>query len=244
MGFKSAFQCLTDDPDRFPHPVEAWLMRAMENYICTSPAQRVILFLLSARSLGWPTRLVMNFDTISTKPEKSLSGKLSEILGTISKKAKTDQQEDENVPQLDGMIDIQEEKPQNKKESVGHSRQKDSGKRTSAKIREKESSKSKEPLQEKSKETLQETLKRLREERVSSKSKEKQLSEKNKERGPSTSSKEKTKSTKESVSKEEKKSSNQGKDSKNEKSRSSSSSKHSKSNSSLSTKLSAKVQEK
>ena len=47
--FKSAFQCLTDDPDRFPHPVEDWLMRAMENYICTSPAQRVILFLLSAR---------------------------------------------------------------------------------------------------------------------------------------------------------------------------------------------------
>ena len=52
--FKSAFQCLTDDPDdpeytRFPDPVEDWLMRAMENYICTSPAQRVILFLLSAR---------------------------------------------------------------------------------------------------------------------------------------------------------------------------------------------------
>ena len=51
--FKSAFQCLTnydsDDQDRFPHPVEDWLMRAMENYICTSPAQRVILFLLSAR---------------------------------------------------------------------------------------------------------------------------------------------------------------------------------------------------
>ena len=47
--FKSAFQCLTDDPDQFPHPVEDWLMRAMENYICTSPAQRVILFLLSAR---------------------------------------------------------------------------------------------------------------------------------------------------------------------------------------------------
>merc|ERR1712127_957769 len=104
----------------------------------------------------------MNFDTISTKPEKSLSGKLSEILSTISKKAKTDHQEDENVPQLDGMIDIQEEKPQNKKaESVGNSRQKDSGKRTSAKIREKETSKSKE--------TLQETLKRLKEERESSK---------------------------------------------------------------------------
>ena len=52
--FKSAFQCLTDDPDdpeytKFPDPVEDWLMRAMENYICTSPAQRVILFLLSAR---------------------------------------------------------------------------------------------------------------------------------------------------------------------------------------------------
>ena len=175
----------------------------------------------------------MNFDTISTKPEKSLSGKLSEILGTLSKKAKTDQQENENVPQLDGMIDIQEEKPQNKKDSVGNSRQKDSGKRTSAKIREKESSKSKEILheksketlqetlkrlkkeresskneesiQEKSKETLQETLKRLREERDSSKSKEKQLSTKSKEREPSTSSKEKTKSTKESLSKEEKK---------------------------------------
>merc|ERR1712008_497946 len=90
---KTAYQCLTYDPDdgdylSFPDPVEYWLMRAMENYICTSPAQRVILFLLSARSLGWPTRLVMNFDTISTKPEKSLSGKLSEILGTISKKPK------------------------------------------------------------------------------------------------------------------------------------------------------------
>ena len=52
--FKSAFQCLTYDPDdgdylSFPDPVEDWLMRAMENYICTSPAQRVILFLLSAR---------------------------------------------------------------------------------------------------------------------------------------------------------------------------------------------------
>ena len=57
----------------------------------------------------------MNFDTISTKPEKSLSGKLSEILGTLSKKAKTDEQEDENVPQLDGMIDIQEEKSNNNK---------------------------------------------------------------------------------------------------------------------------------
>merc|ERR1712008_672494 len=257
--FKSAFQCLTYDPDdgdylSFPDPVEDWLMRAMENYMCHSPAQRVILFLLSARSLGWPTRLVMNFDTISTKPEKSLSGKLSEILGTISKKAKTDEQEDKNVPQLDGMIDIQEEKPQNKKESVGNSRQKDSGKRTSAKIKEKESSKSKETLQEtlkrlkeeresskseesiqeKSKEPLQETLKRLREERDSSKSKEKQLPTKNKEREPSTSSKEKTKSTKESVSKEEKKSSNKGKDSKNERSRSHSSSKHSPQNSSKS----------
>merc|ERR1712204_44833 len=101
---------------------------------------------------------------MGTKPEKSLSGKLREILGTISKKAKTDEQEDKNVPQLDGMIDIQEEKPQNKKESVGSSRQKDSGKRTSAKIKEKESSKSKE--------TLQETLKRLKEERESSKSEE------------------------------------------------------------------------
>ena len=111
----------------------------------------------------------MNFDTISTKPEKSLSGKLSEILGTISKKVKPDEQEDENVPQLDGMIDIQEEKPQNKKESVGNSRQKDSGRRKSAKIEEKESSKSKEILHEKSKETLQETLKRLKEERESSK---------------------------------------------------------------------------
>merc|ERR1712086_739124 len=175
------------------------------------PAQRVIIFLLSARSLGWPTRLVMNFDTISTKPEKSLSGKLSEILGTISKKAKTEEQEDENVPQLDGMIDVQEEKPQNKKESVGNSRQKDSGKRSSAKIKEKESSKSKETLQEKSKETLQETLKRLREERDSSKSKEKQLPTKNKEREPPPKKKKKKKKKKESVSKEEKNSSNQGK---------------------------------
>ena len=70
----------------------------------------------------------MNFDTISTKPEKSLSGKLSEILGTISKKAKIGETEDENVPQLDGMIDVQEEKSNNNKnERVGNSRQKDSG---------------------------------------------------------------------------------------------------------------------
>merc|ERR1712241_1085663 len=101
--FKSAFQCLKDDPGRFPDPVEDWLMRALENYICTSPAQRVILFLLSARSLGWPTRLVLNLDTISTKPEKSLSGKLSEILGASTKKAKSD----EKIPQVDGMIEVE-----------------------------------------------------------------------------------------------------------------------------------------
>merc|ERR1712156_712243 len=131
--FKSAFQCLKDDPGRFPDPVDDWLMRALENCICTSPAQRVILFLLSARSLGWPTRLVLNFDTISTKPEKSLSGKLSEILGT-SKMAK----KDEKLPQLDGMIELQEEKPRRKKENeAGNSRKNES------KTKEKEPTRSK-----------------------------------------------------------------------------------------------------
>ena len=72
--------------------------------------------------MGWPTRLVLNFDTISTKPEKSLSGKLSEILGT-SKMAK----KDEKLPQLDGMIELKEEKSHRKKESeAGNSRQKES----------------------------------------------------------------------------------------------------------------------
>ena len=47
--FKSAFQCLKDDSEKFPTSIQDWLMRAFENYICTSPAQRVILFLLSAR---------------------------------------------------------------------------------------------------------------------------------------------------------------------------------------------------
>merc|ERR1712228_98088 len=130
--FKSAFQCLKDDPDRFPVPLEDWLMRAFENYICTSPAQRVILFLLSARSLGWPTRLVLNLDTISTKPEKSLSGKLSEILGTCTKKAKND----EKIPQVDGMIEINDEKSHRKKEVEGISQRKES------KTKEKKSSKS------------------------------------------------------------------------------------------------------
>merc|ERR1712156_512097 len=101
--FKSAFQCLKDDSEKFPTSIQDWLMRAFENYICTSPAQRVILFLLSARSLGWPTRLVLNLDTISTKPEKSLSGKLSEILGASTKKAKSD----EKIPQVDGMIEVE-----------------------------------------------------------------------------------------------------------------------------------------
>merc|ERR1712156_1332348 len=101
--FKSAFQCLKDDSEKFPTSIQDWLMRAFENYICTSPVQRVILFLLSARSLGWPTRLVLNLDTISTKPEKSLSGKLSEILGASTKKAKSD----EKIPQVNGMIEVE-----------------------------------------------------------------------------------------------------------------------------------------
>ena len=53
--------------------------------------------------MGWPTRLVLNLDTISTKPEKSLSGKLSEILGASIKKAKSD----EKIPQVDGMIEVE-----------------------------------------------------------------------------------------------------------------------------------------
>ena len=37
---------------KFPHPLEDWLMRALENYICVSPVQKVLLFLLLARSMG------------------------------------------------------------------------------------------------------------------------------------------------------------------------------------------------
>merc|ERR1711997_956991 len=81
---------------------------------------------------GWPTRLVLNLDTISTKPEKSLSGKLSEILGTCTKKAKND----EKIPQVDEMIEIKDEKSHRKKEVEGISQRKES------KTKEKKSSKS------------------------------------------------------------------------------------------------------
>ena len=89
--FKSAFQCLNEDPTKFPHPIDDWLMRAMENYICTSSVQRVLLFLLAARSMGWPTRLVFNMDPVSHKPEKSLNGKLCEILGKEFEEMKKDE---------------------------------------------------------------------------------------------------------------------------------------------------------
>jgi hypothetical protein len=79
--FKGAFQIVPGDKFSFPDPLEEWLMRAMENYVCVSPVQRVLIFILAARSMGWPTRLVLNFDAVSMKPEKSLAGKLSEILG-------------------------------------------------------------------------------------------------------------------------------------------------------------------
>merc|ERR1711978_812773 len=117
-------------------------MRAFENYICTSPAQRVILFLLSARSLGWPTRLVLNLDTISTKPEKPLSGKLSEILGANTKKAKSD----EKIPQVDGMIELEGiTQSKNVKDGNGSGRCKSSTKssdRKESKTKEKKPSKS------------------------------------------------------------------------------------------------------
>ena len=77
---------------KFPSPLEDWLMRAMENFICTSPVQRVLIFLLTARAMGWPARLVLNFDVISFKPEKSLGSKLTEILnGNETKEEKTEE---------------------------------------------------------------------------------------------------------------------------------------------------------
>ena len=90
--FCSAFQVLKEPESKFPSPLEDWLMRAMENFICTSPVQRVLIFLLTARAMGWPARLVLNFDVIPFKPEKSLgSSKLTEILkGKEIKEEKTD----------------------------------------------------------------------------------------------------------------------------------------------------------
>ena len=88
--FKEAFKCLKDENQQnFPHPLQDWLMRALENFICVSPAQRVLIFLLLARSMGWPTRLVMNLDTISVKPEKSLGADLANILGSTSQSQET-----------------------------------------------------------------------------------------------------------------------------------------------------------
>ena len=91
--FCSAFQVLKEPESKFPSPLEDWLMRAMENFICTSPVQRVLIFLLTARAMGWPARLVLNFDVISFKPEKSLgSSKLADILNgkEIKEEQKTD----------------------------------------------------------------------------------------------------------------------------------------------------------
>ena len=52
--FNFFFQCLKDDDMNlnFPNPLEDWLMRALENYICVSQVQKVLLFLLLARSMG------------------------------------------------------------------------------------------------------------------------------------------------------------------------------------------------
>ena len=114
--FKSAFQCLNDDLSgkQFPENVSDWLTRAMENFICTNPAQRVILFLLAARSLGWPTRLVLNLDPVSTKPGKSLSGKLSDILEDVVKK-----------PKIEEVPDVKEEKSPEKEAKKAKSKSRD-----------------------------------------------------------------------------------------------------------------------
>ena len=39
--FKSAFQCLKDEDLNFPEHLDDWLLRALENFICVSPVQRV-----------------------------------------------------------------------------------------------------------------------------------------------------------------------------------------------------------
>lgn len=83
--FKTAFQCLKETEFSFPSELSDWLIRAMENFICVSNVQRVLIFLCAARSMGWPARLVLNLDATSIKPEKSLAGKLSEILDDKAK---------------------------------------------------------------------------------------------------------------------------------------------------------------
>ena len=95
--FKSAFQCLKDEDLNFPEHLDDWILRALENFICVSPVQRVLIFLLAARSMGWPTRLVLNLETISVKPEKSLGANLSDILGECSKTKDPDYVPNENV---------------------------------------------------------------------------------------------------------------------------------------------------
>ena len=97
--FCSAFQVLKEPESKFPSPLEDWLMRAMENFICTSPVQRVLIFLLTARAMGWPARLVLNFDVISFKPEKSLgSSKLADILNGKEIKEEEQKTDDINKP--------------------------------------------------------------------------------------------------------------------------------------------------
>ena len=56
----------------FDESPERVLQRAFENYVCQRREHLVFIFILAARALGWNTRLVMNMDTISVKPEKEV----------------------------------------------------------------------------------------------------------------------------------------------------------------------------
>ena len=99
--FKGAFPVASDFGDlakfpALPEPMSVWLLKAMENYVCVSPVQRVLIFILAARSMGWPTRLVLNFNPVSMKPEKdkSLSTKLSDIMKDKKTKEETKDQDE------------------------------------------------------------------------------------------------------------------------------------------------------
>ena len=127
--FKTAFKCLKDeDQNKFPHPLQDWLMRALENFICVSSAQRVLIFLLLARSMGWPTRLVMNLDTISVKPEKSLGADLTNILGSTSHESKDSKKSSEGPKKEVKNESSKDDKKPNKEESDGESPSKKSKK--------------------------------------------------------------------------------------------------------------------
>jgi hypothetical protein len=90
--------------DDFPHPLQAHMMKLLASLQTETDEDKVLVFLLVTRALGWKSRLVINFQTLPLKPPKEEVSNAQMKSYIADKFHKTDADSDKTVADSDKIV--------------------------------------------------------------------------------------------------------------------------------------------